>query len=268
MKKIISLIAVSILVIVGLTSCGEKKAENMSVEIKVGATPVPHSEILEIAKEELAEKGYTLEVVEFTDYVTPNLALSDGEIDANFFQHIPYLDEFAKERNLALVSAGGVHVEPMGLYSGKIKDIAEIQDGAVIAIPNDPSNGARALILLQTNEFIKLDPNAGLKATEYDIIENPRNFKFKALEAAQLPRVLEDVDAAVINGNYAIESGLNPVKDALLIEGAESPYVNIVAVKTGEENSEKIKALMTALKSEKVKKFIEEKYQGGVVPIF
>ncbi|WP_319370441.1 MetQ/NlpA family ABC transporter substrate-binding protein [uncultured Ilyobacter sp.] len=268
MKKIISLIAVSILFIVGLTSCGEKKTENISVEIKVGATPVPHAEILDIAKEELAEKGYTLEVVEFTDYVTPNLALSDGEIDANFFQHIPYLDEFAKERNLALVSAGGVHVEPMGLYSGEMKELAELEDGALIAIPNDPSNGARALILLQANGLIKLDPSAGLKATEYDIIENSRNFKFKALEAAQLPRVLKDVDAAVINGNYAIESGLNPVKDALLIEGAESPYVNIVAVKTGEENSEKITALMAALKSEKVKKFIEEKYQGGVVPIF
>lgn len=268
MKKIISLVAVSILFIVGLTSCGEKKVEKKSQEIKVGATPVPHAEILEIAKEELAEKGYSLEVVEFTDYVTPNLALSDGEIDANFFQHIPYLEEFAKERNLDLVSAGGVHVEPMGLFSGKIKDLADLKDGSVIAIPNDPSNGARALILLQSNGLIKLDPSAGLKATEYDITENSRNFKFEALEAAQLPRVLSDVDAAVINGNYAIESGLNPVEDALLIEGAESPYVNIVAVKTGEEKSEKITALMTALKSEKVKAFIEDKYQGGVVPIF
>ncbi len=266
MKKIISLIALSVLFIMGLASCGEKKSENIT--IKVGATPVPHTEILEVVKDDLAQKGFNLEIVEFTDYVTPNLALSDGEIDANFFQHIPYLEEFSKERGLDLVSAGGVHVEPMGLYSQKVKDVAELQDGAVIAIPNDPSNGARALILLEAKGFIKLDKAAGLKATEYDIIENSKNFKFKALEAAQLPRVLTDVDAAVINGNYAIESGLNPVKDALLIEGAESPYVNIIAVKTGDESSEKRKALMEALQSEKVKKFIEDKYQGGVVPIF
>lgn len=268
MKKIISLIFVSILIIAGLTSCGEKKAEETSVTIKVGATPVPHAEILEVVKEDLAKNGFELEVVEFTDYVTPNLALSDGEIDANFFQHLPYLESFAKERGLDLISAGGVHVEPMGLYSGEVKDLAELKDGSVIAIPNDPSNGARALILLEAKGLIKLDKSAGLKATEYDITENTRNFKFKALEAAQLPRVLEDVDAAVINGNFAMESGLNPVEDALLIEGAESPYVNIVAVKSGDESTDKIKALMEVLKSERVKEFINGKYEGGVVAVF
>lgn len=265
MKKNILLILLALLFI----ACGGKKEDDTNSKIiKVGATPIPHSEILEAVKDDLAAEGFTLEIVEFTDYVTPNLALNDGEIDANFFQHLPYLDKFAEERGLDLVSVGTVHVEPMGLYSKKITSVEELEDGAVIAIPNDPSNGGRALLLLQAKGLIKLDSAAGLNATELDVTENPKKLKFKALDAAQLPRVLADVDAAVINGNYALESDMNPSEDALLIEGAESPYANIVVVKAGNENEEKIEALMKALQSEKVKEFINEKYNGAVVPAF
>lgn len=269
MKKILILVSLFALIIIG---CGKKQdtksTEAVSKVIKVGATPVPHSEILNYVKDDLAAKGYTLEIVEFTDYVTPNLALNDGQIDANFFQHVPYMESFAKDKGLKLISAGKVHVEPLGVYSKKYKSIEELPDGAVIAIPNDPSNGGRALILLQSNGLIKLKADAGLEATEKDIAENPKNFKFKALEAAQLPRTLEDVDASIINGNYALESGLNPVKDSILLEGEDSPYANIVTVLTGKENDENIKALIEVLQSEKVKNFIAEKYKGGVVPAF
>lgn len=272
--KRISVIALLGLLVFGFTSLeaqalfGFGKKKKQANLIKVGATPVPHSEILEVIKDDLKEAGYELEIVEFTDYVTPNLALNDGNIDANFFQHVPYMDKFGKERNLDLVSVGTVHVEPMGLFSKELKSINELKEGSVIAIPNDPSNGGRALLLLQAKGLIKVNPQAGLNATELDITENPKNLKFKALEAAQLPRVLRDVDAAVINGNYALESDLNPAKDALLIEGAESPYANIVTVIEGNENDAKIKALLEALTSDKVKKFIEDKYNGAVVPAF
>jgi D-methionine transport system substrate-binding protein len=245
---------------------GKKKTDDKV--IKVGATPVPHAEILEFIKKDIEEKGYKLEIKEFTDYVTPNLALNDGDIDANFFQHVPYMEKFAKDRGLDLISAGTVHVEPFGLYSEKYDKVEDLPRGATIAIPNDPSNGARALLLLEANGLIKLDPNAGLNATEFDVIENPYGLVFKALEAAQLPRVLRDVDAALINGNYALESGLNPVTDSMLLEGAESPYANIITVIGGNESSEKIKVLLETLQSEKVKNFILEKYNGGVVPAF
>ena len=270
MKKLFILLSLLALVVVG---CG-KKEEAKPVEdatskvIKVGATPVPHSEILNAIKEDLAAKGYTLEIVEFTDYVTPNIALNDGQIDANFFQHVPYMESFAKDKGLKLVSAGKVHVEPLGLYSQKFKSVEELPEGATIAIPNDPSNGGRALILLQSKGLIKLKADAGLDATEADIAENPKKFVFKALEAAQLPRTLQDVDASIINGNYALESKLNPVNDSILLEGADSPYANIVTVVEGHENDEKIKVLIETLQSEKVKKFIAEKYNGGVVPAF
>ncbi len=244
-----------------------KKNKDTKV-IKIGATPVPHSEILEEVKEDVEAKGYKLEIVEFTDYVTPNLALNDGEIDANFFQHVPYMDKFAGDRGLNLVSVGTVHVEPFGLYSEKYKSVEELPTGAVIALPNDPSNGARALLLLEANGLIKLDANAGLNATELDVVENPKGLVFKALEAAQLPRVLRDVDAALINGNYALESGLNPVEDSLILEGAESPYANIITVIGGNEETEKTKILLEVLQSEKVRNFILEKYEGGVVPAF
>lgn len=247
---------------------GWGRRRDTSKVIRVGATPVPHSEILEIIKTDIEAKGYKLEIVEFTDYVTPNLALNDGEIDANFFQHIPYMNRFAKDRNLSLVSAGNIHVEPFGLYSRKYSGIEDFPRGAVIAIPNDPSNGGRALLLLESKGLIKLDPNAGLNATELDVIDNPRGFVFRALEAAQLPRVLRDVDGALINGNYALESGLNPVKDSILLEGADSPYANIVTVLSKNIESEKTKILIEALQSDKVKDFIVERYSGGVVPAF
>lgn len=243
------------------------KAANKKV-LTVGATPVPHAELLALVAEDLAKEGIELKVVEFTDYVTPNIALAEGQLDANFFQHLPYLESFASEKGLSLVSAFAVHVEPLGLYSSKVKSVGELADGASVAIPNDPTNEGRALLLLQAKGLIKLADTAGLKGTPADIVQNPRNLKFKELEAAQLPRVLQDVDAAIINGNYALESSLNPVKDALLLEGAESPYANIVAVRKGEENDPRIVALAAALRSEKVKEFILSKYSGGVVAAF
>lgn len=236
--------------------------------LKVGATPVPHAELLALVADDLLAQGIELQVVEFTDYVKPNLALNDGELDANFFQHQPYLDGFNAEHQTDVVSAGNVHVEPLALYSEKADSADALPEGAVIAIPSDAVNGGRALILLEANGLITLSEDSGLDATELDIVENPKNLKFKAIEAAQLPRVLQDVDAAVINGNYAIEAGLNPVADGLLVEGAESPYANIVAVRAGEENNEALKALLAALQSEEVKAFIESTYEGSVVAAF
>jgi D-methionine transport system substrate-binding protein len=221
---------------------GKKDAGSATLTLTVGATPVPHAELLNLVKDDLAAQGITLKVVEFTDYVTPNTALIAGDLDANFFQHIPYL-ESNPEWTAALANAFGVHVEPFGLYSNSIKGIAELKDGATIAIPNDPSNGGRALLLLQANGLITLKPGAGITATPQDIATNPKNLKFRELEAAQLPRSLLDVDAAAINGNYALEAGLNPAKDSLIIEGAESPYVNIVVVKKGSEADSRIQAL-------------------------
>lgn len=271
MKKLFKLLTLGALT-AALLGCGGSKEESTGTtadnKIKVGATPVPHAEILEVVKEDLAEKGFELEIIEFTDYVTPNISLNDGALDANYFQHVPYLESFSSDRGLDLVAAGTVHVEPIGLYSETLVSIEELHPGSTIAIPNDPSNGGRALILLEDAGLIEIDPAAGLNATEFDITSNPKNLKFKALEAAQLPRVLRDVDAAIINGNYALESNLNPVEDSILLEGAESPYANVVAVKAGNETSEKTKALLEALQSDKVKEFIDEKYNGGVVSAF
>lgn len=236
--------------------------------LKIGASPVPHSEILNFIKDDLSKNGVDLKIIEMSDYVTPNLALASGEIDANFFQHKPYLDKFATERNLKLTSAGNIHVEPLGFYSKKIKSITELKKGDSIAIPNDPSNGGRALILLHNNGLITLNDPTNLYVTEFDIIKNDKNLKFKPVEAAQLPRVLSDVSAAVINSNYALEAGLNTSTDAILIEGKESPYANLIAVKTEDENNEDIKKLVNTLQSEKVKNFINEKYNGAVVPAF
>jgi D-methionine transport system substrate-binding protein len=233
----------------------------------VGATAVPHAELLNLVQEDLAKAGISLKVVEFSDYVQPNAALAAGDLDANFFQHIPYLESNPEWKN-ALVSAFGVHVEPLGLYSNSAKSIAELKDGALIAIPNDPTNGGRALLLLQANGLISLKAGAGLTATPLDITANSKNFKFQELEAAQLPRALGDVDAAVINGNYALDAGINPVQDSLIIEGADSPYVNIVVVKKGGETDKRILALKTALQSQKVKEYILANYDGGVVAAF
>lgn len=236
--------------------------------LKIGASPVPHAEILNEVKADLQKEGVDLKIVEFTDYVTPNLALSDGELDANYFQHLPYLEKFASERKLKLTPVGQVHVEPIGIYSEKVKSLKDLKPGSTIAIPNDPSNGGRALILLHNNGLLTLKDPKNLYATEFDIVKNPNAFKIKAVEAAQLPRVLADVDAAIINGNYAFEAGFNPAKDALLLEGKESPYANVVVVKTGNEKNADVQKLIKALQSPKVKEFIKEKYQGGVVAAF
>ena len=236
--------------------------------LKVGATPVPHAELLNLVKGELAAQGIDLQIIEFTDYVTPNIALAERQLDANFFQHLPYLESFAGERKLSLESVVGVHLEPLGLYSKKYRSVADLPTGAAIGIPNDPTNEGRALILLQSKGLIKLKANAGLKATVKDIASNPRKFVFKELEAALLPRSLSDVAASIINGNYALESGLNPVRDALFLEGGESPYANILVVRKGEAKDPRIAALAAALTSAKVRDFILANYGGGVVPAF
>ena len=260
MKKSFKTLLAAAFILVGATA--------LAGELKVGATPVPHAELLNLVKEDLKSEGVDLKVVEFTDYVTPNLALAEGELDANFFQHFPYLEKFSNERGLILVSAGKVHVEPLGVFSQKIKDIKDLPNKATIAIPSDPSNGGRALILLHNNGIIKLNDPTNLYVTEFDIVENPKKLKFKPIEAAQLPRVLPDVEAAVINGNYALEAGFSPVEDSLLLEGAESPYANIIAVKSGDESKEDIQKLLKALQSKKVSDYIGANYKGGVVPAF
>jgi len=259
-KTLISLLIAAALV---FASCS-KDGQNT---LTVGATPVPHAQLLNLVKEELAAKKITLKVVEFNDYVQPNTALIAGDLDANFFQHIPYLESNA-EWSAKLVSAFGVHIEPFGLYSRRHNSIADLPNGATIAIPNDPSNGGRALLLLQANGLITLREGSGLTATQRDVTGNPKNFRFQELEAAQLPRSLPDVDAAAINGNYALDAGLNPLKDALIIEGAQSPYVNIVVVQRGNEQDEKIIALKNALLSAKIKNYINKTYNGAVVPVF
>lgn len=234
-------------------------------KIKVGATPEPHATFLSLIKDELKADGVDLTIVDFTDYVTPNEALESGDIDANFFQHIPYLDSFNKEKNFHLVNAGGIHIEPIAVYSKKIKNLSELKPKAKIAIPNDPTNGGRALLLLQSAGLIELSKDAGITATKLDIKKNPKKIKIIEIEAASLPRTLGDVDAAVINGNYAIPAGLSASKDGLFVEGKDSPYVNIVAVKAGRENDSAIKALVKALQSETIRKYIAEKYPNGEV---
>lgn len=243
-------------------------APESSEVLKIGASAVPHAEILEQVKAQLEEQGITLEIVEFSDYVTPNLALESKELDANFFQHVPYLESFEKERNIDLENAGEIHVEPLGLYSKKITSKDDLTDNMKIAIPNDPTNQGRALILLEQNEIIKLKPDSGLEADLNDIELNPKNIEFIPVEAASLPRVLEDVDCAVINTNYALEADLDLEKDALIKEGAESPYANIVAVRPENLKDEKIQKLVKALQSPEIKSFIEKKYKGAVVPAF
>lgn len=237
--------------------------------IKVAANAVPHAEILEAAKPILAEQGYELEIQIFDDYVQPNEVVEAGDFDANYFQHIPYLDSFNEEKGTHLVNAGGIHYEPFGLYPGKETDLANI-DGATIAVPNDTTNEARALLLLQDNGYIKLADGVGLTATVNDIVENPHNIEIIELEAAQLPRTLPDVSFGILNGNYAMEAGLTVAENALVYESEESEaaatYVNVIAVKEGNENLPKIKALVDVLKSDAIKDYINENYNGGVIP--
>ena len=270
MKKLISLLIAGVLVLAlnhTVEAKGNTQSQSSGTVLTVGATTIPHAELLNLIKNDLAAQGITLKVVEFTDYVQPNSALISGDLDANYFQHIPYLETNA-EWSSKLVSAFGVHVEPFGLYSTKHKTINDLPNGATITIPNDPTNGGRALLLLQSKGLITLRAGVGLTATPRDITSNPKNFRFQELEAAQLPRSVLDVDAATINGNYALEAGFNPLKDSLIIEGAESPYVNIVVVQKGKENDPRIVALKNALLSQKVKNFITGHYDGGVVAIF
>lgn len=283
MKKTIALVLALLLAVGLFAGCGapqntetsapaENGASGETKAIKIGASPTPHAEILAVAKEILAKEGYDLQIQEFPDYVIPNTAVEDGDLDANYFQHKQYLENFNAERGTHLAIAAEVHYEPFGLYPGKTASIAELKDGAKIAVPNDTTNEARALMLLEAQGLIKLKDGAGINATKLDIVENPKNLDIVELEAAQLPRSLQDVDMAVINGNYSLQAGLSIAKDSIAHEeddsAARDTYVNVLCVKEGHENDEAIQALAKALKSDEVKKFMEEKYEGGVVPLF
>ena len=278
MKKKIAALLAGALCLSALAACGGNDAQTNDANasddktITVGASPTPHAEILNAAKDVLAEEGWTLNVVEFTDYVQPNTALVDGDLDANYFQHIPYLNNFNKENGADLVSAIEMHYEPFGIYPGKTASLDALADGATVAVPNDGSNETRALLLLQDAGLIKLkdgiDPTSD--ATKLDIVENPKNLDIQEIAAEQLPRSLEDVDLAVINGNYALQADLNAKEDSLITENPEyaKVYVNVVACRSGDENSDKIQALKKALQSDTVKQFIDDTYKGAVVATF
>ncbi|MBU0902059.1 MULTISPECIES: MetQ/NlpA family ABC transporter substrate-binding protein [Pseudomonas] len=253
-----------LIVAVAALAAFSAQAESLSV----AATAVPHAEILEFVKPALAKEGVELNIKVFTDYVQPNVQVAEKRLDANFFQHQPYLDEFNKSRGTELVSVAGVHVEPFGAYSSQHKSLADLPQGANVVIPNDATNGGRALLLLQKAGVITLKPEAGILATPKDIVENPKAIKVRELEAATLPRVLTQVDLALINTNYALEAKLNPTKDALAIEGNDSPYVNILVARADSKDNAALQKLAKALNSPEVKAFIEEKYQGAVVPAF
>ncbi len=246
----------------------EAAEDGEKIVVKVAASPTPHAEILNSVKDILAEEGIDLQVTEYGDYVIPNTAVEEGEMDANYFQHVPYLDQFNEENGTHLVSVAGVHIEPMAVYAGKAASFDELADGATIAVPNDVTNEARALLLLQSNGLIKLKDEANLSATPNDIVENPKNIKFKEVEAAMIPNIKDEVDLSVINSNYAMQAGLNPVEDSLAIEDSDSPYVNVLVVKEGNEEAPGIPELVEALHSETCKKFIEDTFDGAVVPAF
>ena len=273
-KKILALALAGVLVVGALTGCGSSKSESSDKKtddkkITVAASATPHAEILEEAKTLLKDKGYELEVKVFDDYVQPNNVVESGEFDANYFQHVPYLEQFNEEKGTHLVVAGKIHYEPFGIYPGTKKDLKDIAKGDKIAVPNDTTNEARALLLLQDNGIIKLKDGVGIKATVNDIEENPNNIEIVELEAAQVPRVVNEVAYVVLNGNYALEANYTVKKDALAYEKSDSEaaktYINVIAVKEGNENSEKIKALVDVLKSDSIKKFINEKYDGAVI---
>ena len=290
MKKLVSLLLSGALAVGLLAGCGggtgtsqtpagnsespAASTETGSLEgttLKVGATPAPHAEILEVVKDILAEQGITLEIVQYNDYVQPNNAVEDGSLDANYFQHITYMNDFNDQNGTHLVSAAEVHYEPMSLYAGKVSSLDELADGALIGVPNDATNEARALLVLQQEGLITLRDGAGITATINDIVDNPKNLQFSEMEAAQLPLRLADLDMAVINGNYAIDAGLS-MDDALATESADGEaaqaYVNVLAVKEGRETDPAIQALAAALCSDEVKTYIEENYNGAVVAVF
>ena len=237
----------------------------LAEDIKVGVTPGEHAEIMEKVKDIAAKKGLNIEILEFSDYVVPNQALADGDLNANSFQHQPYLDNQIADRGFDLVAVGKTITTPMGVYSKKVKSLSELADGATVAIPNDPTNGGRALLVLAKEGLIKVNPDAGLKAGPADIIENPKNIQISELDAAQLPRSLDDVDAAVINTNYALEAGLNPTKDSIAIEGSESPYANVIVVRSVDKDAPWVKTLVEAYHDDSIKAFINDHYKGAII---
>ena len=269
MKKFLAILLTGAFVVGALSGCGSKSGGDDKV-IKVAASATPHAEILEQAKPILAEQGYDLQVTVFDDYVQPNEVVESGDFDANYFQHIPYLDSFNAEKGTHLVNAGGIHYEPFGIYPGTKSDLAEVADGDSVAVPNDTTIEARALLLLQDNGLITLKEGAGLEATVNDIEENPYNLEIVELEAAQVPRVVGEVAYVVLNGNYALEAGYSVAKDSLAYESSDSEaaktYVNVIAVKEGNENADKIKALVDVLKSDTIKNYINDTYDGAVIP--
>lgn len=271
-KRILALLLTGVLGVTALTGCGadsDKKDSNNGKTIKVAASATPHAEILDKAKALLKEEGYELDVVIFDDYVQPMTVVESGEFDANYAVHVPYLEQFNKEQGTHLANAGGIHYEPFGIYPGKKKSLDEVEEGDVIAVPNDTTNEARALLLLEDNGLLKLKEGAGLTATVNDIEENPHNLEFKELEAAQVARVREEVAYVVLNGNYALEAGLSVAKDSIAFETSDSEaaktYVNIIAVKEGNEENEGIKALVKVLQSDDIKNYIKDTYDGAVV---
>lgn len=267
MKKLVSF-GLSLALAVSALSVGAFAEEDKTITVAASATP--HAEILEQAKPLLEEQGWDLEVTVFDDYVQPNLVVESGDFDANYFQHIPYLENFNEEQGTHLVNAGGIHYEPFGIYPGTKSTLDELEDGDTIAVPNDTTNEARALLLLEANGVIKLKEDAGLTATVKDIEENPHNVEIQELEAAQVPRVKDEVAFVVLNGNYALQAGFSVAKDAIAYETSDSEaaktYVNVIAVKEGNENSDKIKALVSVLKSDEIKNYIAETYDGAVIP--
>lgn len=271
MKKLLAL-GILTIGIFSLTACGKSNVDDSTSDltntITVGATSVPHAEILNEVVDNLAEKGITLNVKEFSDYTLLNKSLEDGEIDANFFQHTSYLSKYTEQMGDNLISVGAVHTEPMGIYSKTLKDLNELKEGDKVTIPNDDTNGARALALLEKNGLIEIKDGVGENATIFDIEKNPKNIEITELDAATLPRTLDDTAISVINTNYALEAGLDPILDAIAIEDSNSPFANILVVRKGEENNESIKILYEALTSEEIKNFIEEKYKGAVIPAF
>ncbi|WP_137817618.1 MetQ/NlpA family ABC transporter substrate-binding protein [Pseudomonas sp. 2FG] len=264
MKKLLAAFAA----VAALSNAAAALAAQAGETLTVAATPVPHAEILEFIKPALAKQGVELRVKVFTDYVQPNVQVAEKRLDANFFQHQPYLDEFNKSKGTQLVSVAGIHVEPFGAYSSKFKSLSELPQGASVVIPNDATNGGRALLLLNKVGVIKLKDAQNILATPKDIVENPKAIKVRELEAATLPRVLGQVDLALINTNYALEAKLDPSKDALAIEGSDSPYVNILVARPDNKDSAALQKLAKALNSPEVKQFILEKYQGAIVPAF
>lgn len=263
LKKLSKALVITTLAVGLLTGCSSSKEDKT---ITVGASATPHAEILEAAKPVLEKEGYTLEVKEYDDYVLPNDALADGSLDANYFQHIPYLEETVKEKGYDLTYCAKVHIEPMGIYSNSINNLDDLKDGDKVSVPNDSTNEARALKLLAKQGLIEVKD--GELITVKDITKNTKNLEFVEVDAAQVPSTLDDVAIAVINTNYALNVGLNPTKDALAIENSDSPYVNVVAIRKEDKDSDKAKALTKALNSDEVKKFIEEKYDGSIVPAF